>query len=276
MARRQVAQTAFGAATMRAIEGSTPADMRLFDDRLVGRLLTGAPALIAHRAAVRAAFRAMMERLAPGFFGGVVCRTRAIDDASSEALASGTRQVVILGAGLDTRPYRMEPVRHAEVWELDLPAVQDAKKAAVARTLGALPDNVRYLPVDLAAGTAGNLLYRNGFDRNRRALVVWEAVSQYLCRPAVDAVLQFAGTLAPGSTLAFTYLTPAAFVDARQARRRGWTTGFPPDGLKAELSAYGLSLSADLGADEYQQRYLEPLRRNLTVFPIERLAVATT
>ena len=164
MASKQVENTAFGVGTLRALEGRNPQGVRLFDDPVAERLLTGFPALVVGNRPLRAAFVRLMDLAAPGFFGLVVCRTRVIDDACRDALAEGAAQVVILGAGMDTRPYRMDEMRMARIWELDLPAVQAAKKSAITRALRHLPTDVHYVPADLATQRVADVLADNGFD----------------------------------------------------------------------------------------------------------------
>ena len=224
--------------------------------------------IVAHRA-LRWAFLRLLERSGPGFYGAVVCRTRAIDDECRRALAAGVARVVILGAGLDTRAYRLPAMRAARVWELDLPAVQEAKKAA----LGELPEHVTYAPVDLVRQRVGDVLA----DSGAATLVLFEAVSMYLPGDAVDRVLAYAGGLVPGSRVVLTYM-PRGFLDdpryARWARRLGWRTAFDPAELAVRLAGHGLRVLADLGAEEHQERLLRPLGRRLAVFGGERIVVA--
>src|SRR5688572_1762282 len=101
----RVERTADGVAVIRAIEQH--AARPLFDDPLAARMLSGWPAVVAARRPLRWLFLRALERVGPGFYGAVICRTRAIDDACRSALAAGTSRVVIVGAGMDTRPYRM-------------------------------------------------------------------------------------------------------------------------------------------------------------------------
>jgi methyltransferase (TIGR00027 family) len=261
---------------MRALEGH--ARQPLFDDPLAERLLTGWPAVMVANRALRWAFLRLMDRVGPGFYGAVVCRTRAIDDACRGALADGLRQVVIVGAGMDTRPYRMPEMAGARVWELDLPAVQDEKKAALARTLHELPGHVRYAPIDLAARPVDAVLAEAGADLTAPTLVLCEAVSMYVPGSAVDSLLGYAGSLAPGSRLVLTYLPSGVRDDPRYAgwaRRLRWRTAFEPAEVARRLAAQGLRVDADLGADEYRQTLLRPLGRTLDVFAGERVVIAT-
>ena len=78
------------------------------------------------------------DAVARGIFGVQICRTRYIDDTVQAALAKGVGQLVILGAGLDTRPYRLPGMAAVKVFEVDLPAVQNDKKKKLAKYLGHL------------------------------------------------------------------------------------------------------------------------------------------
>jgi methyltransferase (TIGR00027 family) len=87
---------------------------------------------------------------------------------------------VILGAGYDTRAYRLHELAGIRVCEVDLPANIDRKAAAVRRCFGRVPPYVTLLPVDFETDDLADCLARKGFDRGMRTLYVWEAVTQYL------------------------------------------------------------------------------------------------
>jgi methyltransferase (TIGR00027 family) len=273
VALRGVGKTALGVGMMRALEHHAP--QPLFEDPLAEPLMSGWPAVVVAHRPLRWLFMRLMDRAGPGFYGAVVCRTVVIDDLCRRAIADGITQVVILGAGMDTRPYRLPELRAVPVWELDLPAVQEAKKAALTRVLGVLPAHVRYAPIDLAEQRAGDVLAAAGGERDVRTLVICEAVSLYLPGAAVEEVLAYAGSLPPGSRLVFTYL-PRAIADdplyARWGRRLHWQTAFGPPEVAERLAAHGLRTVADVGAEEH--RRLLPRGRALTVFAGERITVA--
>jgi methyltransferase (TIGR00027 family) len=272
MAVVRVETTAVAVALMRALEADVPAGQRLLDDPISGRLLTGWPGLVARHRPARVTLGRLAELAMPGMRGTAVCRTRVVDDWCRAARVA---QAVILGAGLDTRPYRLAELAAVPVWEVDLPSTQGMKRAALARALGPPPANVRYLPADLNAGPPGALLATAGFDPGVPTLVLFEAVAQYLPEASVAPVLDWAGSLAPGSRLVFTYL-PRRVIEqrARGARRYGWLSAFDPERLAAVLAGHGLVLRDDLGAADYRGRYPELAGRRLSLREIERVAVA--
>lgn len=271
MAVKGVARTAFGVGLMRALEQHV--ERPLFADPLAEPMLTGWVATIARHRALRSAFVSLMNRSGPGFYGCVVCRTRVIDDECRRAVADGIERVVIVGAGMDTRPYRMPELHRVRVWELDLPEVQAAKQDALTRVLGGLPAHVGFAPIDLVAQRIGDVLPGSSAP----ALVICEAVSLYLPAEAVQQLFAYAGSLPAGSRLILTYLPRVIAEDPRYARwrrRLKWRTAFDPAELAERLAGHGLTVVSDLGAADYQLLMLGPAGRDLDVFEGERIAVS--
>jgi len=264
-----------------------PPGLRLFEDNLVIDLLPALARFMLRRAWIRAWFKNWFERQAPGIRGALLCRTRSIDDLLKAGLARGLHSVVILGAGLDTRPYRLPELANAHVFELDLPHVQASKRARLPPSLTASGIHVRFVPIDFNLEPFDTALATSGFDASQPALFVWEGVSQYLQPAAVDAVLRTIASMAYGSELVFTYVLEEAMTgrfradrsaDFRKVTRRlpePWLFGIDPSKLQAFLADHGLVLCEDVGAEEHIARYLQPIHRDLTVSQIERIARAS-
>lgn len=272
-----VSRTASGAALCRLAEQSQPPGLRQFDDPIVARLLD--PALVA-----MAGVGPLLAGFPPGVYGGQVMRTRYIDDVIAAEIAGGVAQVVILGAGLDTRAYRLKELAAAVVFEVDLPAIQRRKQRMLHDT-SAVAGEVRFVPADLSTQALGSALQDAGLDAGHPVLYVWEGVTQYLSEAAVCSTLAVIGASAAGSAVVFTYVLRSAVGDAR---RRSWSNGaFPtfeasepwlfgldPHEVPGFLGRFGLRLVDDVGAVEYQERYLRPVGRELVVSPDERAALA--
>lgn len=124
MAKQRVGNTALGAAICRLIEQFQPEDIRLFRDPVVKDLIGTPIRALMQSSGMRAYTAKQTDAIMPGIYGVQVCRTRVID----EAVEQGIRQVVILGAGLDTLPYRLAGIEHTRVFEVDLPFVQESQK----------------------------------------------------------------------------------------------------------------------------------------------------
>ncbi|MEU8238310.1 SAM-dependent methyltransferase [Actinoplanes missouriensis] len=272
MAISREARTAVGAGMMRALEGH--ARRPLFTDPLAERLLSGLPALIVGNRVLRWAFLRVLERAGPGFYGAVVGRTRMIDDACRDALAAGVRQVVLVGAGMDTRPYRMPEMARTRVWELDLPVVQAEKRLALTRALAEPAGHVRYAPLDLITQPVDDVLAEAGADPAAPTLVLCEAVLMYLPDEATDNLIGYAARLTPGSRLVMTYVPRSVHDDPRFAgwrRRLGLRASIDPPELARRLAGCGLIVHADLGADEHRELLRD---RRIDVFPGERIVIA--
>lgn len=136
-------------------------------------------------------------------------RHRFIDEALSDALAAGASQVVLLGAGLDARPWRFaDGLVGRTLFLVDHPATA-ARRAARARRLP--PVDARRVDVDFAREDFGDALLAAGFDPERPAFFAWEGVSMYLDRATVEAALRRLRALcAPGAALAFDLWRPDA------------------------------------------------------------------
>jgi methyltransferase (TIGR00027 family) len=287
MANQRVSNTALGAATCRLIEQSQPEKTRLFHDAVVKDLVGTPIRALMQSARMRNYTIKQTDAIMPGIYGAQICRTRFIDEAVEKALSQGIRQVVILGAGLDTRPYRLAGMDRVQVFEVDLPSVQEAKKKRLHKHFGRLPGNVTFVPIDFDKESLEAAFTGTPFDPSNPSMFVWEGVTQYLSEEAVRRTLAFVGTSAPGSILVFTYVLqsiierrsdlPGAEKLMEVVAKRGspWMFGLEPSRVASYLSPFHLNLIADVGNAEYQTRYLGPLGRKLVVSECERIAQAT-
>jgi methyltransferase (TIGR00027 family) len=284
MAKQTVSRTALGAATMRLIEQYQPEQTRLFNDPVV-KDLVGAPIRsLMQLGAMRRLTLQQSDAITKGIYGAQICRTRYIDDTVQAALAQGIDQIVILGAGLDTRPYRLPGIERARVYEIDLPAGQADKKRKIEQSFGKLPDHVSFIPIDFDIQTLEVVFTGTPFDRSRAALFIWEGVTQYISADGVRQTLDFVGKSAPGSSIVFTYVLKSIIerrsdipnanrMMDRVAEQAPWIFGLEPSGIQSYLAAFHLALVEDVGSTDYKERYLKPLGRDTeSVFAGERIA----
>jgi len=138
----------------------------------------------------------------------VNARTHQIDDLLDRAAAHGITQVVVLGAGFDSRAYRFaRTYPRIKFFEVDLPATIRAKQDVVTRALGALPPYVRYTPIDFNSQTLVSALEHVGYDATKKTLFILEGVTMYITGSANEAVFQFFRVhAASGSVVVFDYI----------------------------------------------------------------------
>jgi len=215
------------------------------------------------------------ERWVPGGVGVVLARSRYIDDCLGDCLAEGIGQLVILGAGYDSRAYRFGVLkRDVKVFEVDHPATQTAKTRKLRRLLGSLPSHVVYAPVDLMKGDLDKRLFDSGYDRNLNTLFICEGVSYYLSAQAVDEVLAFvASNSAKGSSIVFDYFVQTTADKAgesgisrkkleqiaQSAKRHGEPVIFRmrPESVGEFLSRRGFQLKANVTAQDLKRLYFK-------------------
>lgn len=156
-----------------------------------------------------------MSRFTRPFRASIVARARFIEDLVAEQVELGVGQYVILGAGLDTFAQRRpELTSRLLVFEIDQPGPQAWKRRRLLDLGLGIPPHLRLVPVDFEAGEAWwERLAAAGFDSGRPAIFASTGVSMYLTRKAIAALLTQIATLAPGSTLAMSFMLPIEMVD---------------------------------------------------------------
>ncbi len=218
------------------------------------------------------------------FARGVHVRTRHIDDVLSQSLETGIGQVVILGAGLDSRAYRFGDLRTLRVFELDLPRTQAYKKKRVREVFGELPGHVTYVPIDFAQQSLDEVLDIAGYDRKKKTLFIWEGVTMYIPESAVDATLRAVVRIAaPGSQIVFDYFLERALQARASALQEiaknvaavgePFVFGVPGQDGSAFVQARGLRVVSDFGSGDLGARYL-PKKYSLPTPSANRVCTA--
>jgi methyltransferase (TIGR00027 family) len=232
--------------------------------------------------------RALQKKM-PGAYGLVYARTRVFDRVIRDAVSAGADQLVIIGAGLDTRGIRLasDGLITYEVDQAPTPAMKRARLAA-ARFDTSL---VRFVPYDFRSGQLVDALAAHGFDRRRRAVVIAEGLTFYLPPPAIYALLGFVtGECGPGSTLAFDYIDagtadgtckdPEALATRAAVIARGepFRFGFHPGSVREHLEPMGFTVRHDFTAADLERDHGIPAERwpELHVGRFYGLCVATT
>lgn len=145
--------------------------------------------------------------ISPGMYEFLIARTAYFDGIVRLALAGSVSQIVFLGAGYDSRPYRFRDlIGETRIFEVDMPKIQERKRKLLGKARIPIPEQLTFVPVDLRTGGIGGKLRKAGFDPGLEALFVWEGVTYYLPGKAVGGTLGAIREISyPGSTVCFDY-----------------------------------------------------------------------
>ncbi|HEU0054704.1 MAG TPA: class I SAM-dependent methyltransferase, partial [Longimicrobium sp.] len=201
---RAASKTAHGVAVLRAahlvIDGEPP----VLNDTVAARLFGGDV-----EAKIRARADEMQTPESRGLRSAVVLRSRFAEDTLRDAVEDGVEQYVLLGAGVDTFAYRQPSwARGLTIIEVDHPASQAGKRAALAGAGIEIPPNVRFADIDFERETLAHGLARRGVDTAKRTFFSWLGVMQYLTREAIEATLRTVLSFPKGSAVVSTFVQP--------------------------------------------------------------------
>jgi methyltransferase (TIGR00027 family) len=214
--------------------------------------------------------RFFLTRLAPpGIPEYVLARTRVLDDAFTSALDEGFPQVVLLGAGFDTRALRFgDRNPGTKVFELDIASTQEAKLGVYRSKQVVLPDSLFFVPIDFDRQDIGETLRAAGYRDGEKTLFLWEGVTMYLMGDAVHGTLDFAGSsAAKGSVLMFDYVIASVLrgesdllgdVNALKTVAKAgeaWTFGIEEGKVGQLLSDHGFELRSHYTAADMERMY---------------------
>lgn len=221
------------------------------------------------------------------FRASIVARARFLDDLVRDRAASGVRQYVVLGAGLDTFAQRHPDVA-VRVYEVDQPGTQEWKRRRLAEIGHPPTDNPVFVAVDFEAGDPWpEALRANGFDAGAPAVVSSTGVSMYLTREATAATLSQVAGLSAGSVLAMTFMLPPELLDAEErsvqqeveaaAANSGtpFISHYSPDDMAEMCRVAGFGSVRHVSPDELADRYFAGRSDKLRPPQAEHLVVAT-
>jgi len=220
MKEGQASKTAENVAAFRVLESLRPANERVLHDPYAIQFLTGIYSILAKTRYLISSWLLIkimdwyIARYIPGGINFDVLKARYIEDYLNQCIEDGIDQLVLLGAGYDTRAFRFNALKeNVKVFEVDHPDSQRMKKKKVKKIFGSLPDHVTYIPVDFNKEKLDKKLFENGYVKNLKTLFIWEGVTYYITAEAVDATLDFiAGNSPEGSSVIFDYIYES-FID---------------------------------------------------------------
>ena len=283
---KAAAKTGAGPTALVAIEQYYPKEERIIEDDLACRILPFSGRFFVRLVCfhwVRAWMVRATEKDAPGMWSGLLCRKRYIDEKLIESV-NQIDAVVNLGAGFDTRAYRLPSLSELPVWEVDQGNSIKLKQTQLRKVFGTIPSHVKLVGIDFDCEDLSTVLELNGYFVNKRTFFILEAVTQYLTEKGIRTTFNFLAKAVQGSRIAFTYLRKD-FLDGRAlygweknykryVTTKIWIFGMEPESWPDFLKEYGWSVIEDVGYDELAENYVEPTGRKLASTPIERLVYA--
>lgn len=285
---RKAAKTGPGPTIIAALEQQFPEKQRIINDALAYSILP-----FGMRTSVWLTMRLFsanftvkwMEKRMPGMWSGFLCRKRYIDDKVTQDSENQTEVVVNLGAGFDTRAYRLPALSRVPVWEVDQPDNISSKRSRLQEILDKMPTQVTLVPIDFDQQELGPVLAAHGYPADTKTFFIWEAVTQYLTKAGIRATFDFLAGAPAGSRLAFTYIRKD-FIDGKVRygherlyktmvlKDRSWIFGFDPEVVADFLRENGWAVLEHLGYDELAERYVKPTGRKLLSTQLERMVYA--
>jgi len=220
---------------------------------------------------IRENTKAKFNEFLPGLNEYMIARTAWGDELFLDALKKEYPQIVLLGAGYDSRAYRFAEFNKAtKIFELDIAPTQNWKKKALKKAKIDLPKNLTLAPINFNTESLEDVLEKAGYDSDKKTLFIWEGVSYYLEAESVDATLGFVREFShPDSVIAFDYVVPlssenadafgvASFFETMKKEHGDEALIFAIDEGKAEsfLAERDLEMIGHLENEEIEKKFL--------------------
>jgi methyltransferase (TIGR00027 family) len=288
MKNQEPSRSAGVIAAHRAIESSRDENQRICYDPFARDFLPEGFTVIGPHDISEQEALALFKAIVPGFHEFFIARTRYIDDHLQDCIDKGLEQLVILGAGYDSRAYRFDALAHQiKVFEVDHPATQDVKKAKVLERFKALPAHVSYISVDFIKEDFQSGLFANGYDRQLKTLFIWEGVTMYVDSDTVEKTLDFiANNVGNGSSLIFDYTYPevlAGTFERKEAKEWFRITqksdeplvfGINQDDIEKFLTGRGFSNVVSVSSEYFSTAYFTGVNQDRESTPVLSIARA--
>ncbi len=266
MAKRKASDTALGVAVLRAVHQLMGEEPKILNDPIIVRMLDEAT-----RAHIQNHPEDYQSPPRRALLSNILIRSRFAEDRLAEAVARGVRQFVILGAGMDTFAYRQPAwADKLQIFELDHPASQGAKRGKLEAARIPIPTNLEYVEVDFENDSLPAMLARSHFNFNEPAFFSCLGVLMYLTEEAVDAILQFAASMPRSGEIVFSFANqsdsqPSVIERNAEALGEPWLTKFHPEELEQKLRKLGFSDIQFLTPQMIAERYLRDRQDGLVV-----------
>lgn len=281
--RKGPAKMAEGIAMLRAYESSKPEEERICYDPYAIHFIN--PKILEYAAKHRDEANTTVENNS----GSIVARVRYFDDFVKKLIEKGFEQLVIFGAGYDTRAYRIDELKEkVKVFEVDHPGTQSFKMEKIKEIFGSIPEHVLFVPVDFEKETFSEKLFSKGYNPSLKTLFTMEGLIMYITPKSVAETLSFiAENSGKGSAVIFDYF-PESVVDgtnklkiAQDIKNFAIQQGEPlqfgiKDGeLEEFLGTFGFSNIQNVTSVDYKKLYFHGKNENRNVCELVYFSHAT-
>ena len=290
--------TAQGVAKQRLIESLAKPNKRVIYDPYAKYFVLGASIikLLGHKISVW-----LGDKIVPGMHEHLICRTRFIDDLIEESTSAGIEQYVILGAGYDSRAYRLKLPPKLKIFEVDQPEVQGIKRLKLPKSISNRK-NIIYVSIDFNNQTLKEQLLDAGFDKSKSTIYTLEGVSQYIPKEALSSTLKELATLNANSNskIFISYVNRLLIEDSKAcfgigyhkpenaikfitngASRVGepWISFYSSEEIQNLLSENGFIVIENQTLADLNSKYFAPVGRLIPedhIFKLEHFVVANS
>jgi methyltransferase (TIGR00027 family) len=206
----------------------------------------------------------------PGIYEYVLARTKLLDEVFIDALENHLSQIVLLGAGFDTRALRFRGRnKGTKIFELDVPTTQQPKVDILNRKKVPLPKELVFVPIDFNRQSLSDVLFAAGYEEAQKSLFIWEGVTMYLTPDAVDSTLDFIrNSTVEGSIVAFDYIYASVLrrenkfhgekeiFETVSRAGEGWTFGIENGAIERFLYERGFKMISHHAPSDLEKTYL--------------------
>ena len=204
-----------------------------------------------------------------GIYEYVIARTKYIDNIFKESIENGIEQILLFGAGFDTRAVRFaEKNIKTKIFELDTLYTQTAKINQFKKRGISIPENTILISIDFNVDSVSEKLESNGFKRNKTTLFIMEGIIQYLNKEAVDELFKLLYELAePESKVVFDYIYASVLRKENiyygekdiykkvNSVQEPWLFGIEKGGMEAFVKNYNFSLIQNLDSEDLEKMF---------------------
>lgn len=270
-------KTAEEVTLIRIIESTKPEDERICYDPLAVHFIGSKTLKLLQKNPEKE-----KQNVLKGVANTIAARVRYFDDFVEKSIGECIEQLIILGAGYDTRAYRIEGLKNVKVFEVDHPGTQSVKIEKIKEIFGYLPDHVIYVSIDLEKESLNEKLFKHGYDPLKKTLFLMEGLTMYISPETVDEILSFiVENSSRGSAVIFDYASRTVNFDEHSDRKvvknlinlmeksnESMKFSLMEGTVEEFLSKRGFSNVVDVTSEDYKKLYFHGKNRDREVFSL--------